>query len=140
MSYILPLRLVANGLLRDKGPGIYHGQLTFPSSSLDRLHAGDGVIESASLVPYPSEPTAATHLNQSAFTSGEHSGEDEGNEIPLSMALTEWNMILLYEDRIRIVGLLSDKVVFEELLELVRQLFSFSPSCILIFRCVLART
>jgi hypothetical protein len=49
----------------------------------------------------------------------DNSDEDEGSEIPISMALTEWNMILLYEDRIRIVGLLSDKVVFEEMLELV---------------------
>ena len=33
------------------------------------------------------------------------------------MALTEWHFILLYEDKVRVIGLLSDKVVFEEQLE-----------------------
>lgn len=39
--------------------------------------------------------------------------------MPISMALTEYNVILLYEDRVRVIGLLSDKVVFEEVLNLV---------------------
>ena len=34
------------------------------------------------------------------------------------MALTEWHFILLYEDKVRVIGLLSDKVVFEEALDL----------------------
>lgn len=40
--------------------------------------------------------------------------------MPISMLLTKWHIILLYEDRIRVIGLLSDKVVYEEALELVR--------------------
>lgn len=36
------------------------------------------------------------------------------------MLLTEWHFILLYEDRIRVIGLLSDNVVYEEPLGLVR--------------------
>lgn len=40
--------------------------------------------------------------------------------MPISMALTEWHFILLYEDKIRVIELLSDKVVYEEALDLVR--------------------
>lgn len=36
------------------------------------------------------------------------------------MALTEWHFILLYEDKIRVIEILSDRVVFEEKLDLVR--------------------
>ena len=39
--------------------------------------------------------------------------------MPISMALTEWHFVLLYEDKIRVIGLLSDKVVYEEALDLV---------------------
>lgn len=39
--------------------------------------------------------------------------------MPVSMALTEWHFIMLYEDKIRVIGLLSDKVVYEEPLDLV---------------------
>lgn len=39
--------------------------------------------------------------------------------MPISMALTEWHFVLLYEDKVRVIGLLSDKVVFEEQLDLV---------------------
>jgi hypothetical protein len=35
------------------------------------------------------------------------------------MALTEWHFILLYEDKVRAIDLLSDKVVYEEALDLV---------------------
>ena len=100
------------------GPGIYHGTLSFPSPSSDHLHPGDGVIESASLVPYPSEPTSPTKLSSSAQHNAQlHKGDDRTN-VPISMALTEWHFVLLYEDRIRVIGLLSDMVVHEELLDL----------------------
>ncbi|GAA5958403.1 hypothetical protein JCM3765_007864 [Sporobolomyces pararoseus] len=89
------------------GPGIYHGTLLFPSSSSD-LHPGDGVIDSASLVPYPSDQT----------TSQSESNEQPTN-LPISMALTEWHFILLYEDKVRAIDLLSDKVVYEEALDLL---------------------
>lgn len=41
------------------------------------------------------------------------------------MALTEWHFILLYEDKVRAIDLLSDKVVYEEALELVSFLLPF---------------
>lgn len=43
------------------------------------------------------------------------------------MALTEWHFVLLYADKICAVDLLTDKVVYHELLSLVR-LRSFPPS------------
>lgn len=81
------------------------------------MHPGDGIIESASLVPYPAEPSSPTHVT-SAYNLGQD--DDEGRtEMPISMALTEWHFVLLYTDRIRVIGLLSDKVVYEEPLDLV---------------------
>ncbi|KAJ8297008.1 Vacuolar protein sorting-associated protein 18 [Rhodotorula toruloides] len=82
------------------GPGIYHGQLVFPSASSD-LHPGDGIIDSASLIPYPSSSDA-------------HEPPDQ----PISMALTEWHFVLLYEDRVCAVDLLTDKIVYNEALDL----------------------
>ncbi|BGP21553.1 tethering complex subunit [Rhodotorula toruloides] len=83
------------------GPGIYHGQLVFPSSSSSDLHPGDGIIDSASLIPYPSSSDA-------------HEEPDQ----PISMALTEWHFVLLYGDRVCAVDLLTDKVVYNEPLDL----------------------
>lgn len=108
-------------LLRIAGPGIYHGTLTFPAPSSDHLHPGDGIIESASLVPYPAEPLSPTPISHSDPFS-DHQNDPDGIgrlEMPISMALTEWHFILLYEDKVRVIGLLSDKVVYEEPLNLV---------------------
>ncbi|GAA5923143.1 tethering complex subunit PEP3 [Sporobolomyces koalae] len=88
------------------GPGIYHGTLLFPSSSVE-LHPGDGVIESASLVPYPGDPIPSRNADQ-----------DSTAQLPISMALTEWHFVLLYEDKVRAIDLLSDKIVYEEALDL----------------------
>lgn len=131
LHFFAPLRTDAKGVVTGialpksvawlTGPGIYHGTLSFPSPSSDHLHPGDGIIESASLVPYPAEPASPTHLT-SAFHdkySGEHDEEEGRTEMPISMALTEWHFVLLYEDKIRVIGLLSDKVVYEEPLDLV---------------------
>lgn len=40
-------------------------------------------------------------------------------EQPRSMVLTEFHFVLLYSDRIRIIGRLDDRVVHEEVLDLV---------------------
>lgn len=42
------------------------------------------------------------------------------------MALTEWHFVLLYEDRVCAVDLLTDKVVYNEPLDLVRSPFPLS--------------
>ncbi|GAA5995221.1 tethering complex subunit PEP3 [Rhodotorula paludigena] len=86
------------------GPGIYHGQLAFPPSSAD-LQLGDGIIDAASLIPYPTDPPSLFPPNE------EHAP-------PISMALTEWHFVLLYDDKICAVDLLTDKVVYHELLDL----------------------
>ncbi|SCV68374.1 BQ2448_495 [Microbotryum intermedium] len=102
------------------GPGIYHGALTFPPPSSDHLQPGDGIIESASLVPFPSLPTAPTHVTSTFQRSYSDTQRQLAERIdtPISMALIEWHIVLLYEDKIRVIGLLSDKVVFEEPLDL----------------------
>lgn len=102
------------------GPGIYHGTLSFPPPSSDHLHPGDGIIESASLVPYPSESSSPTHIS-SSFQERDREGEEGRTEMPISMALTEWHFVLLYGDKIRVIELLSDKVVYEESLDLVSE-------------------
>lgn len=117
LKLLLPLKL--SHYFDAEGPGIYHGSLVFPPPSSDHLHPGDGIIEFATLVPYPAEPATPTHLSSATF-------DDRGKfemgrtEMPISMALTEWHFVLLYEDRIRVIGLLSDRVVYEEVLNLVR--------------------
>lgn len=80
---------------------MYHGRLVFPSASAE-LQPGDGIIESASLIPFPLD------------SSGKFSPEDQ----PISMALTEHHFVLLYTDKICAVDILTDKVVYTEALEL----------------------
>ena len=53
--------------------------------------------------------------------------------MPISMLLTEWHFVLLYEDRIRVIGLLSDEVVYEEALDLVSIQSTPSAHCTLTF-------
>ena len=101
------------------GPGIYHGSLSFPSPSADQLHPGDGIIESASLIPYPTEPPPSKPLSSQYRNEADDEDEEGRTEVPLSMALTEWHFVLLYSDKVRVIELLSDKVVFEERLDLV---------------------
>lgn len=102
------------------GPGIYHGRLSFPSSN-DAVHPGDGIIESASLVPFPSGPIKPTHVS-STVSSPAKQQQQQTTETPKSMALTEWHFVVLYEEKIKAVSLLSDKVVFESDLNLVGSL------------------
>lgn len=61
---------------------------------------GDGVIESARLVPYP--PPKPNASNQ-----------------PIDMLLSQFHYILLYPDRIVIIRSLDDHIVHEEDLDLV---------------------
>ncbi|KAK4050478.1 tethering complex subunit [Microbotryomycetes sp. JL221] len=101
------------------GPGIYHGKLAFPHSKSDSFAPGDGIIESASLVPYPTEPTSPTNVADAQhFSASKVSEMNSRSDAPISMALTEWHVILLYRDKLRVLELLSDKVVFEEPLDL----------------------
>ncbi|BGP12644.1 hypothetical protein JCM10213_008782 [Rhodosporidiobolus nylandii] len=82
------------------GPGIYHATLTYPSSP----DPSEGIIDSASLIPFP------------ALSASSLGGEVP--EAPISFALTEFHFVLLYQDRVVAVDLLTDRVVYEEMLEL----------------------
>lgn len=78
--------------------GIYHGIINSAPVASD-------VVESASLLPYPySEGSSAPPGSSTA---------------PLSVALTEFHFLLLYQDRVCAVSSLDDKLVYEELLALV---------------------
>uniref|UniRef100_A0A0W0FGN9 Uncharacterized protein n=1 Tax=Moniliophthora roreri TaxID=221103 RepID=A0A0W0FGN9_MONRR len=73
------------------GPGIYHGNLNFESTS-------DDLIDSADVLPYPGESA----------------------EFPVSIALTEFHYVILYKDRIVGVCSLDDSLAYEEPLPLKR--------------------
>jgi len=101
------------------GPGIYHGSLSFSSQE-----AGDGIIDSAQLLPYPTgsseasgDMTTSGRLQQVAPTSNEH---------PVSMALTAYHFLLLYSDRVRVLRALDDRLVYEEVLDIVSGVSSSS--------------
>merc|ERR1711988_584035 len=68
-------------------PGIYHGALVFGSQS-----PGDNVMSDTQLLPYPSSALGS----------------------PLSLALTEFHFLLLYEDKFQAICKLNDEVVFDE--------------------------
>ncbi|KAG6911537.1 hypothetical protein DXG01_011839 [Tephrocybe rancida] len=75
------------------GPGVYHGILNFESKSED-------FIDAAELLPYPSLVPNADP------------------ELPQSIALTEFHIILLYQDRIAGICNLDDQLKYEESLPL----------------------
>ncbi|OZJ06836.1 hypothetical protein BZG36_00188 [Bifiguratus adelaidae] len=78
------------------GPGIYTGNLVFGSQN-----PGDSVISNPNLLPYPA-------------TVSENDPEEVISETPISLALTEFHLILLYKDRIRAINTLNDDVVYDE--------------------------
>lgn len=108
------------------GPGVYHGLLSYPSNAT----AGDSVIESANLLPYPAiaiEDEGNANPNKrrcriSTTSNGDDSGFGNGaapiTEIPLGIALTEFHFVLLYQDRVMAISSLDDQVIFEEALPL----------------------
>ncbi|KAJ9476098.1 putative Vacuolar membrane protein PEP3 (putative) [Pseudozyma hubeiensis] len=108
------------------GPGVYHGLLSYPPDAT----AGDSVIETANLLPYPAiaiedENSASPNKRRSRISTasnGDHGGFGDGGapitEIPLSIALTEFHFVLLYQDRVMAISSLDDQVIFEEALPL----------------------
>ncbi|KAK0565646.1 tethering complex subunit [Tilletia horrida] len=78
------------------GPGVYYGNL-----SIQHQASGDAIIDSANLLPYPAA-----------------SGEPERSTTPLSMALTDFHFILLYNDKVIGTSILDDQIVYEEALPL----------------------
>ncbi|KAI0660391.1 Pep3/Vps18/deep orange family-domain-containing protein [Cubamyces menziesii] len=83
--------------------GIYHGTLAFDTRT-------DDLIDGAQLLPYPtivSSPSLSpTRKN------------DGVNNVPVSMALTEFHFLLLYRDRVLGISNLNEQLAYEELLPL----------------------
>ncbi|KAH9486613.1 Vacuolar protein sorting-associated protein 18-like protein [Psilocybe cubensis] len=75
------------------GPGIYHGTLNFETEPEDH-------IDAAALLPYPTFPM------------------NENSETPLSLSLTEFHFLLLYQDKVVGICNLDDTITYEESLPL----------------------
>lgn len=95
------------------GPGIYSGSLSYSSQE-----PGDGIIDSAQLVPYPTD-AQATRYNASPFAGPQEQSQAPA-EGPISMAMTEHHFVLLFKDRVKVIRMLDDRVVYEETLDIVR--------------------
>lgn len=95
------------------GPGIYSGSLSYSSQE-----PGDGIIDSAQLVPYPSE-AQATRYDASPFGVSAAQSSDASIDNPISMAMTEHHFVLLFQDRVKVIRMLDDRVVYEEPLDIV---------------------
>lgn len=102
------------------GPGIYSGALSYSSQE-----PGDGIIDSAQLVPYPAN-VEATHYDDSPHTAPQRQQQNTASMTPISMATTEHHFILLYSGRLRVLRGLDDQVVYDEDLDIV-SLDSYDP-------------
>lgn len=80
------------------GPGIYYGNLVFGSQN-----PGDSIIGDGSLLTY-----------SSLQTNNRDSNNLGGSGNPISLAMTEFHFVLLYEDKIQAVSVLNKQVVWEE--------------------------
>jgi hypothetical protein len=74
------------------GPGIYHGSLVFGSQN-----PGDSVMADTQLLPYPYDESRQRRLAS-----------------PLSLVLSEFHFLLLYEDRFIAVSQLDNTIAHEE--------------------------
>ena len=90
---------------RPLGPGIYHGNLNFESTS-------DDFIDNTQLFHYP------TFTNSPSGSLGDAPLSDP----PTSIALTEFHFVLLYFDRIAGICILDEKLAYEEILPLVSKM------------------
>ncbi|GAA94421.1 uncharacterized protein L969DRAFT_105058 [Mixia osmundae IAM 14324] len=75
-------------------PGTYMGRV-----SLSNQEASDGIIDNAQLLPHPVRPKNSA-------------------EAPLSAALTEHHLILLYSHALKAIRILDDEQVYEDTLDL----------------------
>ncbi|TFY83521.1 hypothetical protein EWM64_g503 [Hericium alpestre] len=105
LHYYMPNSDQAQSLPREMawmtGPGIYHGTLNFASTS-------DDLIDNAELFHYPTFPNSPSTSSPDALS----------QQVPTSIALTEFHFMLLYRDRIAAVCTLDDNLTYEELLPL----------------------
>ncbi|KAJ2513238.1 tethering complex subunit [Coemansia sp. RSA 2049] len=88
--------------------GVFFGRFTFGAQE-----AGDSVVENAALLPYP--PTMHPTTDQRAGET--NSGMEDIVEHPLSLALTEFHIVLQYSDCVKALSMLSNKPVYEQLVQ-----------------------
>jgi vacuolar protein sorting-associated protein 18 len=92
--------------------GVVNGQFMFGSQSV-----GDTVVKDSKLVKYPrrSEQDGSMMGMSSAAGSGGSQSDSAGGSAPLSMMVTKFHFLFLYEDRLVAVSRLSSatKVTFE---------------------------
>jgi len=89
------------------GPGLYTASLS-PTTTPD-------ILNKPSLLPYPSfdDPSSPTFSRAPAAS-------PIPPPIPLSIAITQWHWLLLYDDRLVAIARENEKIVWEESLPLVR--------------------
>jgi hypothetical protein len=73
------------------------------------------ILTKPSLLPYPSRDGRPVP----AFNRTSSTKNPEHNPVPISIALTKWHWILLYQDRILGIARENGKVVYNEPLPLV---------------------
>lgn len=98
-------------------PGIYHGSLSYSSQE-----PGDGIIDSAQLLPYPAMQQDSEYQD-SPLDRVRSNLAARPDEMPVSIALTAYHVLLLYPTLLRVVRPLDDKVIYEEQLDIVSQPF-----------------
>ena len=86
--------------------GVYHGLFSFGSQCV-----GDSVLVNAQLLPWP-----MAHIQ----TEESPSNPIQFVEIPNSIELTDWHFILAYEGRVKAVNKLRGDVVWDNMMQLVR--------------------
>ncbi|KAJ2009069.1 tethering complex subunit [Coemansia thaxteri] len=77
--------------------GVFFGKLQFGTQEV-----GDSVVENASLLPYPTAASASGDM------------ADTRVELPSSLALTEFHILLQYSDRVSALNMLNNKLAFEQ--------------------------
>jgi hypothetical protein len=93
LCFFSKYRGVAKSFAWLTGPGIFHGNLVFGSQN-----PHDSVMTDTQLLPYPDAPVRA----------------GSPPKVPVSITMTEFHFLLLYEDRFVAISKLNNANVYEE--------------------------
>ncbi|KAJ1845354.1 tethering complex subunit, partial [Coemansia sp. RSA 486] len=85
--------------------GVFFGGLTFATQE-----SGDSVVKNASLLPYP---LSSSQQSASGANGADTNGDNSSVEQPVSLAITEFHILLQYSNCIRAMSMLNSKLVFE---------------------------
>ncbi|KAI8823436.1 vacuolar protein sorting protein 18 [Fimicolochytrium jonesii] len=84
------------------GSGLYCGDLVFGNQS-----GGDSIVNNAQLLPYP-------RSNESSRSNSSTDGPYAPGEVPISVNITEFHFLLLYENYFKAINNLTNQVDHEE--------------------------